>query len=474
MRRPFGNGRGLDGVPGPVLGTADAVRVLLIDDEEDEAVLTRSLLARVEDTRYDLDWVETFGEGLAAISRDEHDAYLIDHRLGARTGIELVQEAREAGSLAALIILTGQRDRATDLAAMNAGATDFLLKGRTDAALLDRTLRYSIAHVAMMSALDRSRHQMAGLEEIGRILVQDGPTPATVERVVDLIADRFGLPQIAIYLADGETLQLAGHRGYENPVPSVSRDDASVKRVERARQPLFLPSLRPDTGGRIAAGSPSAGELSVPLLVAGELMGLLNVGSSVATPIGEQDYSAIRLVADRLTSALEVTRERRFAEDRLSEARRPWFDDEPPPGQEEMIDSATSTYRRGLLEPMLEVAIASAGPLPDRKVGLLLVACQQTGPDALARVAAQARTTFGHSPLVRFSRTTLAVLVVSTEEAAARSQAADLMALAKGDGLDVWCGYAALAPDLGANELIAAADASLAFARRIGPGTVIG
>jgi FixJ family two-component response regulator len=60
-------------------------------------------------------------------------------------------------------MLTGRRDRATDLAAMDAGATDFLLKGGTDAALLDRTLRYAISQAAMVSALEQSRNLMAGL-----------------------------------------------------------------------------------------------------------------------------------------------------------------------------------------------------------------------------------------------------------------------------------------------------------------------
>lgn len=119
------------------------------------------------------------------------------------------------------------------IAAMDAGATDFLLKGTTDAALLDRTLRYAVTQAAMASALKRSRDQMAGLEEIGRILSEDGPTPATIGRVVDLIVDRYSLRRISVYLADGDTLHLAGQHGYEHALPSVSRFDSSVERVAR-------------------------------------------------------------------------------------------------------------------------------------------------------------------------------------------------------------------------------------------------
>jgi FixJ family two-component response regulator len=463
LKLPFRTAGGSIGLSTGAHGT-EPVHVMLIDDDDEEASLTRSLLARVSDSRYELDWVPTFSEGLASIARDEHDAYLIDHELGGRTGIELVREAREAGSLAALIMLTGQRDRTTDLAAMNAGATDFLLKGRTDAALLDRSLRYSIFQAAAVSALDRSRNQLAGLEELGQLLADNGPTPAAVERIVDLIVDRFSLPRVAIYLADGEFLRLSGQRGYEQPLLSISRADSSVERVARARKPIFVPSLSPE----LAAGGEVATELSVPLLVGGEMAGLLNVASSVAAPIGEEDFAAIRLVADRLTAALEVVRERSAAVDRLRDAR------QQPAGIGGLLDTETSAYRRTLLEPLLEVAIATAGSDAGRRLGILLVSCDDTGPGAMTRLAEQTRAACPNRPIVRTRETELAVLIGATDEAGARSEAAQLVALAKVGGFEVWCGHAALAPGWGAAELLGAAEAALAYARRLGPGTVIG
>jgi GAF domain-containing protein len=194
------------------------------------------------------------------------------------------------------------------------------MKGRTDAALLDRTLRYAVSQAAMVTALDRSRNQMAGLEELGQLLVDDGPTPATFNRIVDLIVERFALRQVAIYLADGDNLDLAAQRGYEDPLTRLSRSDSSVERVAHAAQPIFMPSVNPQSGDG-GDGNEVATELSVPLLVAGELVGLLNIGSLVAHPIGHGDYAAIRLVGDRMTAALELLRERRVAEQRLSAAR---------------------------------------------------------------------------------------------------------------------------------------------------------
>ena len=465
MKLPFGQTNDSIGLPVWALGTSEPVRVLLIDD--DEANLTRSMLSRVDDVRYELDWVSTFSEGLASIGRAEHDAYLIDHNLGGQTGTELVREAREAGSLSALIMMTGQRQRATDVAAMNAGATDFLMKGRTDAALLDRTLRYAITQAAVTSALEHSRNQMAGLEELGQLLVDNGPTPETMAHIADLIVDRFSLPRVAIYLLDGDLLQLAGQTGFEYPVATLSRSDSSVERVAHARQPIFVPSLsRERIDGTI--DNDVATELSVPLMVAGELAGLLNVASMVAEPIGEADVSAIRLVADRLTTALEIVHERQVAEDHLRSARQQLREPQA------FVDAETSAYRRPVLEPLLDIAIASAGSGVGRGLGMLLVGCEDSGPGSVSQVAEQASRAFVDRPLVRFGNAELAVLLVAIDEGVALAGARELVRQAKLAGLDIWCGYAAWTPGWGTPELIAAADAALTYARRVGPGTVVG
>jgi putative methionine-R-sulfoxide reductase with GAF domain len=363
-------------------------------------------------------------------------------------------------------MMTGQRDRLTDVAAMNAGATDFLLKGQTDAALLDRTLRYAISQAAVVSALERSRNQMAGLEALAQLLVDNGPTPETVDRIVDLIVDRFSLPRVAIYLADGDILHLAGQRGYEHPVQSVSRYDSSVERVARARKPIFVPSFSPEVP-LDGAESAVATELSVPLMVSNELAGLLNVASAVDAPIGEEDHGAIRLVADRLTAALEIVRERTVAQERLKGARQLLN------GPQSVTDAETSAYRRGLLEPLLEVAIAAAGTDARLGLGLLMVACEDTTPGAMTRLAQQVRAVCKTRPIVRFADTELAVLVVAADTAAGRSEGRDLMRLAKNAGTDVWSGYAALEKGKTAADLIATAEAAVAYARRAGPGTVI-
>lgn len=121
----------------------DTIKVLLIEDDEDDYILTREMFSEIEGG-YELQWVSTYEEGLQAATCGEHDVILVDYRLGERTGVELIREAQKDGCQIPMVMLTGQGHRELDIEAMQAGAADFLIKNETRAALLERTLRFII------------------------------------------------------------------------------------------------------------------------------------------------------------------------------------------------------------------------------------------------------------------------------------------------------------------------------------------
>jgi len=67
------------------------IRVLLIEDDEDDYVLTRDLLADSRRTRFSLGWVSSYEEALGAIADGQHDVYLVDYRLGEHDGLEVLR-----------------------------------------------------------------------------------------------------------------------------------------------------------------------------------------------------------------------------------------------------------------------------------------------------------------------------------------------------------------------------------------------
>jgi PAS domain S-box-containing protein len=120
------------------------IRVLLIEDDEEDFILTRDYLKEVKQRNYNLGWVNSYDEGLKKIRKAEFDAYLVDYRLGGGTGVELISQALSEGSNAPFILLTGLGTPEIDEMAMKVGAADYLVKSNIDAETLDRSIRYSI------------------------------------------------------------------------------------------------------------------------------------------------------------------------------------------------------------------------------------------------------------------------------------------------------------------------------------------
>ncbi len=123
----------------------DHIRILLIEDDEDDYALVKELLSGLNFADFSLECVKTYAEGLKELRKADHDVYLLDYRLGSRNGLELIGEATGAGCDKPIIFLTGQGDHGLDMEAIRSGAADYLVKAQLTTDMLERSVRYSIA-----------------------------------------------------------------------------------------------------------------------------------------------------------------------------------------------------------------------------------------------------------------------------------------------------------------------------------------
>ncbi|HYC00495.1 MAG TPA: response regulator [Candidatus Limnocylindrales bacterium] len=121
-----------------------ALRILLVEDDEDDYVLTRELLAEAQGEGFDLVWAPTYADAVREIRRGRFDVFLVDYRLGERTGLDLLRNELQEGRLAPVFILTGHGTHEVDVEAMKLGAAGYLIKGELRARELERTIRYAI------------------------------------------------------------------------------------------------------------------------------------------------------------------------------------------------------------------------------------------------------------------------------------------------------------------------------------------
>ncbi|HEV3053257.1 MAG TPA: diguanylate cyclase, partial [Solirubrobacteraceae bacterium] len=137
------------------------IRLLLVEDDEDDYMITRDLLSSQSRARFEIEWSADFDDALAVIRERRHDAYLVDYRLGARTGLELVRAGFASRPRAPVLMLTGQLDYEIDLEATALGVTDYLVKQELSAASLERSIRYALSHHESIDSLSRSEERYA-------------------------------------------------------------------------------------------------------------------------------------------------------------------------------------------------------------------------------------------------------------------------------------------------------------------------
>lgn len=142
-----------------------SVRVLLVEDDEDDYLLTKALISTRENANIKLDWVDSYDQAIHLIEADEYDVYLVDYRLGSHTGINLIQAAFQIGCRAPMILLTGQDDLTVDQSALELGAADYLVKGRIDAQLLGRSIRYALRQASVLAEVARKENKYRSLFE---------------------------------------------------------------------------------------------------------------------------------------------------------------------------------------------------------------------------------------------------------------------------------------------------------------------
>src|SRR5688572_19932261 len=120
------------------------LKVLIIDDDEDDYFITSQLLEEISSINISSSWCYNIKDAQAKLRSNNYDIYFLDYRLGARTGLELLKESIQNGTYKPIILLTGKGTPEIDKLAVENGAYDYLIKSELTSEKLERCLRYAV------------------------------------------------------------------------------------------------------------------------------------------------------------------------------------------------------------------------------------------------------------------------------------------------------------------------------------------
>ncbi|HTA13148.1 MAG TPA: SpoIIE family protein phosphatase [Solirubrobacteraceae bacterium] len=166
----------------------DPLRVLLVEDDDGDAMLVEDYLAEAL-PHAGITRGRTVEGALGALDGGM-DCVLLDLNLPDAGGLEAVLRLRERAPEIALIVLTGLDDEAAGVAAVEAGAQDYLVKGAVDAARLGRAVRYAIVRRQADAAQQQLRIAEVQSREIARLERGLAPPPLVEDQSV-WVASRY-------------------------------------------------------------------------------------------------------------------------------------------------------------------------------------------------------------------------------------------------------------------------------------------
>lgn len=145
-----------------------AVKILIIDDDEDDFFITSEYMRQIEEYNLSIEWCYRFNDAVEQLQKRSHDMYFVDYRLGAKTGLDFLKEAMQSACEEPIVLLTGKGNKEVDIEAMQMGATDYLIKTELNADKLERCIRYALERTEYLKALRANERKYRNIFELSK------------------------------------------------------------------------------------------------------------------------------------------------------------------------------------------------------------------------------------------------------------------------------------------------------------------
>jgi len=139
------------------------IRVLLIEDNPDDAVLIHLYLSGAMKIPHEVKHADRLSKGIEFLGSGGFDVVLLDLGLPDGQGLSTFEKLHAQAPGVPIIVLTGHDDDDLAVEAVQKGAQDYLVKGRVDGGLVGRSIRYAIERQKLLTQIEHSTKEIKTL-----------------------------------------------------------------------------------------------------------------------------------------------------------------------------------------------------------------------------------------------------------------------------------------------------------------------
>jgi|GEM_PF-2226711 len=313
----------------------DGFDVLLIEDNDGDAVLIEKYLERIDDDflprNLNLRRERNLSDGFDVLRDEDIDLVLLDLGLPESSGIETLHKTVDEFEGVPVVVLTGLDDRRTAVRAIQEGAQDYLNKDKIDVEGLGRALRYATERRRREKKTERERELRRMVQEV---LVGSSTREAIERRFCDRIVEH--KPYVYSWIGgpetdgvDGAVVRASSDDSEEYPSSVWSASDADEHpcpslRAARSQEPVFVSDIRDAAGDwtDAAKGRGFVSTAAVPILHEDVMYGVFSVYADRPGFFDGVEGDVLVSVVDSLAySVSTVSKETAILSDTTTEAR---------------------------------------------------------------------------------------------------------------------------------------------------------
>lgn len=310
------------------------IQVLYFEDNSSDFRLIREYLSEGDPEQFNLIRAGRLEAGLKLLDQEQPDVILLDLGLPDSQGLETFSAVHPHAAQAPIIVLTGLDDSVVGIAALQAGAQDYLVKGEIDGSLLLRAIRYSIERKRAEQRIEKLNRTLHTLSDINQAIVRTGEPEQLFREACHIAVEVGGFRMAWIGIVDEATRKVVPAAWAGEVGDYLDNPEISVRDEPQGRGPTGIalreqhheicmdiehdPRMQPWRAQALQLGFRSSA--AFPLRVSGRVCGAFSLYAGVTDYFNEEEVRLLEEMAGDISFAMEFDereRQRKLAEEKL-------------------------------------------------------------------------------------------------------------------------------------------------------------